>query len=116
VAFYRCKFEHVAGPGLSLTNGACGQFYDRMRGETSRQPPRGYAAAQLAYAMLAIEVDQVDGKPHADGVYGLAGLDPEAFSRSKLISSEQALSACGAVACEIELSGQDRIASLVENA
>ena len=55
---------------------------------------------------LPIEIDEVDGKPHAEGVHGLAGHDPQGFAAGDTFAAEETLAAAGAVAGELGTIGE----------
>lgn len=64
-----------------------------MRGQTGRKPPGWHCAPDLLHSLISVQIDKVDGEPHAEGVHGFTGYDPQTFSCREAIASEQAFPA-----------------------
>jgi hypothetical protein len=47
-----------------------------MSAEAGRQSPRADAASHFPDAILAIDIDEIDGKAHEEGVHRFTGNDP----------------------------------------
>lgn len=93
----RGKFELVSPSGLRPADRARGKLEHRVRGETGRQPPRRHIAPDLFHSYVAVQVNEIDGELHAEGVYSFAGEDPQTFSGPKPLTAQQTLSALRAV-------------------
>ena len=70
----------------------------------------------FANFLMFIEIHQVDGKLHEEGVDRFAGADPQPFARFQALVFEQAGPPFRAGVRYIGGRGQDGIASLVGNA
>ena len=70
---------------------------------------------EFAYAALAIEVTEINGEPHANGVNAFAGENPESFTGLQAFPPQQALSAAFAGKGRAYATGDQRPARLVEN-
>src|SRR6185437_12467054 len=56
------EFELVATLRLGALCGSRRQLQDRMGGEAGRETPRPDAVADLLHLLVAVDVDQIDGK------------------------------------------------------
>jgi hypothetical protein len=59
---------------------SCWKLENGMRRETNRDAPWPDIPNHFAYAAPAIEVNKIDGEPHAKGVNAFAGQNPKALS------------------------------------
>jgi hypothetical protein len=66
--------------------------------------------------MLAVQIHEVDGEAHAEGVHGFAGKYPQALAGSEPFAAQQALSALFAFVGDFRAVGQYRLASEVADA
>lgn len=90
------QFEGIAALGFAGQGGAGGEFEDGMRGQTSGEAPCADGVAHLADAVLAVEVDEIDGEAHEKGVHRFAGHDPEAFSGGEAVAAQQSFTPASA--------------------
>ena len=67
-----------------------------MRCQAEGKPPGTHCVPYLADALLLIQVDQIDRKPHEEGVDGFAGDDPESVAGVELLVTEESDVALGA--------------------
>jgi PAP2 superfamily len=64
------KLEQVSGLSLRGTDGPSGKLEHGVRGETGGEPPGTDCAAHFSDDVLAVQIDQINGKPHEEGVDG----------------------------------------------
>ena len=69
------------------------QFENGATPKTARQTPRGYTAPYFSDNIPAIQEDEIDGKPHTEGMHSLAGHYPQALAFSQGMPTKQAASA-----------------------
>ena len=81
--------------------------------ETGRQPPRRHFAHKLPDSLLAVEIDEVDGEAHPEGVYGFAGHDPQPLPASETLAPKQTLIALWTAIGYFHASSEYRIARQV---
>jgi hypothetical protein len=84
-----------------------------MSAEAGRQSPRANAASHFPDAILAIDIDEIDGKAHEEGVHRFAGSDPQTLTGQKALPAQQTFSSCGCGMRFGELCGQHRAAGQV---
>ena len=82
-----------------------------MRGEAGRYAPRTHVAPDLSYPQVAIEVNEIDRKLHAEGVHSSAGEDPQACPPGQGTAAEQSFSARRAPVGYVYVPGKFRLAS-----
>lgn len=81
VLLVQLDFEHVADFGAGVEYGVRRQFENGCRFDNHRgDAPRAHVLFHLHHAMVAVEVDDVNGIAHEHGVDAVAGLDPERAS------------------------------------
>jgi hypothetical protein len=86
------KLEAISRPGLGHLDRTGGEFDDRVCGEAGRNPPGRHPASDFLHSLFTVDVDEVYGKLHAEGVYCFTRNDPETFSLGEAVASKQALS------------------------
>ena len=59
---------------------SCGELQHGVSAETARQTPGRHTAPHLPDHVPAIDKDEIDGEAHPEGMYRLAGYDPEALT------------------------------------
>ena len=62
-----------------------------MGGEARGAAPRLHIAPDLADAVFAIDVDEIDREPHEEHVDGLAGDDPQPFAGREATAAKETL-------------------------
>jgi hypothetical protein len=62
-----------------------------MGSEAGRQPPRRDLAHELPDSLLAVQVNQIDGEAHPEGVYGFTRDDPQTFPGGETLTPQQSL-------------------------
>ena len=66
--------------------------------------------ADLPDSVPAIQIDQVNGELHEEGVYGFTGEDPQAFSGSQPRAPQQALATPGTAVGHFQAGGKHSMA------
>jgi hypothetical protein len=66
--------------------------------------------------MLAVQINEVDGELHSEGVDGLTGDDPQALPWRKPLAAKQAFPALGAFIGDFRTSGKHSLAREVRDA
>src|SRR5271170_4852624 len=94
----RCRgdLEHVAWFGLCNADRTGGELEHRVGGETRGEPPRSDPAAGFFHFQVAVEVNEVDGKLHKEGVHCFARLNPQRLPWPESLTPQQALPPPGA--------------------
>ena len=94
----RIKCEYVSLNRVCVADGARGKLYNRVGPEAAGKAPGANIGTNFQDLMLAIEIDEIDGKAHSEGVHGLARYDPEPFACRQSIAAKETLAAGGAIA------------------
>ena len=66
------------------------QFQNGVRGQTRGKPPRRDGLARLADLLFLVDINQIDGELHEEGMDRFARLDPQPFPGRKTGMLEQA--------------------------
>ena len=85
--------KYFANLALAGYQGAGWKFQNGIRGETMGNAPWPEILNQFAYPALAIEINKVNGEPHANRVNALARDNPQPSSWRQALLPQQALSA-----------------------
>jgi hypothetical protein len=85
----------VAWLGLCGFNYASGELEDRVGAEAAGDAAGADSSADLYYAVLPVQIDEVERELHGEGVDSLAGYDPEAFAGAEAGAAKEALVAAG---------------------
>ena len=80
----------VSHARIRIRGGAGGQFQHGMRRQAGGDTPRRHRRPHFADPVVLRKIDQIDGKPHEEGVDRFAGTDPETFTRGKALMLQQA--------------------------
>src|SRR5579863_1434821 len=86
-------FNSIAQSGFGLGNGVGRQLEDRRGLQANRgQTPGAKIGLQVHHDGVAIEVDDIDRKPHTQSMNAMAGSNPEAAAITEVIlgGSQQA--------------------------
>ena len=73
-----------------------------MGGEACGETPGGYLAPHFFDSLPAVNVDEVDGELHPEGVDRFAGHDPKASAWRQALAPEKSLASFGARVCLLE--------------
>jgi hypothetical protein len=98
---------HANRARRELKNGVCGK--------TCRYPPRRHIAFGLSYPQTAVQVNQVYGEAHAEGVYGFTGQNPKPLSGRESIAPQEAFCALCTTVGNFHPKGDFRLAGEVRN-
>jgi hypothetical protein len=98
--------KDVTRNGLRSMDGSHWKLKHGISTQACGQPPRAHIFFGLHHAMLSVEVDQIDGEPHKEGMDRLAGNNPQTVSSTQRISPEQALTAVAAASRNLQPVGQ----------
>ena len=101
--------------GLACQDRPRGEFDDRVREEAHGDPPWGDVGSHLPNLSGAVEIDDVDGKPHKKGVDRLAWNDPEGFARGKVGAPKKAFAAGGGPVGNFDHVCENRFAGEIPN-
>ena len=88
-------FQPVTPCRLRSSNRSGWKLNYRVCNQAGRYAPWWHRTLYLLHLHVAAYVDEIDGKSHANRVYGLAWGNPEPFSRHQAIAPQQAFSAVG---------------------
>jgi hypothetical protein len=108
--------ELVSTHCLRLSDRTRGKLYDRVSAQARREAPRTYVAPDLHDPTLAIEIDQVNGESHPEGVYRFARHYPKTLAIGQGFSSEQAFPSGAVIAGEPHVLAELDISGQIENA
>ena len=109
------KNKVIARCGLRLAGRAGGKFENGVSSQTDGQPPRQNAVPDLYHSMTTIEIDQIDGKAHPEGVNRFAGNDPETFPLIQAFTPQKTPAAGVVISGELDKIRELSMASEVED-
>jgi len=73
-------------------------------------PPR----SEFSDSLHTVQIDEVDGKSHAEGMHGQDREDPQSSPDKKMLAPEQSLIACWSAVGDFHAGWQDRAACEIE--
>ena len=91
------EFQDVAALGTCIADGSGRKFKHGVRGKTPGNPPRRNTIPDFLYSMFPVEIDEIDRKPHEEGVDSFAGNDPQSLSFAEPLSAKKSLGTLGPV-------------------
>ena len=109
------NLQRVAALRLGSADRSRGEFKNGVRGKADRKPPGRNAFAYLADSVVAIDVNEIDGELHEEGMNGLAGDDPEASAGFEAHSAEKAPVALRPAVCDFERSRERCAAGAIQD-
>src|SRR5512146_69725 len=110
-------FNLVAGPRPGIPNGVARQFQNRDRVHQDRRDAPGLdVLLHVHYYVVLVQVDDIQRVPHEEGVYAVAGHDPQSLAESELhgLGAQQAAQAAQVRIRGTQVRGQESLPSVVE--
>lgn len=109
------EFQDVAALGTCIADGSGRKFKHGVRGKTPGNPPRRNTIPDFLYSMFPVEIDEIDRKPHEEGVDSFAGNDPQSLSFAEPLSAKKSLGTLGPASCHLKLVGDLRVPGQISN-
>ena len=111
-------FNLVADRGLGVPSGVAGQLQDAGGVHThGSEAPGLYVLLDVQDALVAVEIDDINGIAHCQGVHAVAGNDEQALSEFKMVAggAEQATQAREVSVGNPQPRGEEGLAGAVES-
>ena len=109
------EIQLVSGGRPSPADRAAGKLHDGVRGETRRYAPRRDIGPDFLDAPISIQVDEIDGELHAEGMDSFAWNDPKAFAAVQVLMIEKTPASARSSICDGDGVAQLSVAGTVQH-